>query len=215
MSAVGKFGQFGRVVDRCESFIERRLAIALLFSEQFTFEPTDEKPFVARDALGVCLAQQLAVGPHRLDFALVHADGASLAIELDGHEYHDGSKDRAERDRARDRELVAKGWVTARFTGREIVRDAMRCAQEAHRLIVAGVPSMVGAPERASPLRAEVARPNLPVWRDEYTDEIAAIALAQARAEASGDDAECERLARRALDVSRARFAKIACRGSV
>jgi very-short-patch-repair endonuclease len=139
-----KFEAFGKCIDRCESFIERRLAVAFLFSEAFTFEPIDDTPFVvARDVMGVRLLQQVKIEQHRVDFALVHPSGSlRLAIECDGHDFHDGDKDGAARDRARDRHLLGLGWTTARFTGRELVADAMRCAVDAHRLVVRSVPDL-------------------------------------------------------------------------
>lgn len=189
----GKFERFGRIVDRCESFIERRFAIALLLLEQFTFEPIEDAPYVARDALGISLAQQLLVGAHRVDFALIHADGARLAIEIDGHEYHDGTKERAERDRARDRHLLEAKWPTVRYTGREINRDAMRCAQEAHRLIVSAVPVLAPrATLTAEEHRLKAAVPIRP-------------SIAAAFAEVAGDDEAEMALAVRFRDEARAR----------
>jgi very-short-patch-repair endonuclease len=134
----GRYELFGRCIDRCESFIERRLAIALLFSEEFSFEPSDEgSGAIAEDRHGVILGQQVNVGGYRLDFALKrrHSD-IRIAIEADGHQFHDGSPERAEHDRMRDRVLLAMGWRTVRFTGRELVRDPLGCARQTHELIL-------------------------------------------------------------------------------
>lgn len=141
---VGRYEAFGRCVDRCESFIERRLAVALLFSEAFTFAPFDGIPHaVARDVMGVVLLQQAKVDQYRVDFTMMHPRGLlKLVIECDGHEFHDGDRDAAARDRARDRHLLSLGWTTSRFTGREVVRDAMQCAVDAHRLVVRSVPNL-------------------------------------------------------------------------
>jgi very-short-patch-repair endonuclease len=134
----GPYEAFGRCIDRCESFIERRFAVALLFSEQFTFVPAEGVGVVGEDRHGIVLGQQVPVAGYRLDFAMKRGEGeARIAIELDGHAYHDASPDTAERDRVRDRVLTAMGWRVIRFTGREVVRDAMTCARTAHELMLA------------------------------------------------------------------------------
>ncbi len=75
------------------------------------------------------LHQQHPVGPYRLDFALV-GNGAKVAIEADGHDFHERTKVQAQRDKSRDRFLVASGWRVLRFTGSEVFRDAKKCVDE-------------------------------------------------------------------------------------
>jgi hypothetical protein len=53
-----------------------------------------------------------------------------IAVECDGHEFHDKTKKQAQRDKARDRFLVSAGVKVMRFTGSEIWRDPTRCALE-------------------------------------------------------------------------------------
>lgn len=55
----------------------------------------------------------------------------ALAIECDGHDFHDRTKQQAAYDRSRDRELLLRGVTTIRFTGSEIFHSAERCATEA------------------------------------------------------------------------------------
>lgn len=83
---------------------------------------------------------QHEVGKYRLDFAIHVTDGGSLsqwiAVECDGHDYHERTKEQAQRDKARDRELTQLGYRILRFTGSEIYRDNMACAFQIHRLII-------------------------------------------------------------------------------
>jgi hypothetical protein len=58
-----------------------------------------------------------------------------LAVECDGHEWHDRTKQQAAYDRSRDRELLSLGIHTARFTGSEIHHESDRCAIEVWQLI--------------------------------------------------------------------------------
>lgn len=75
-------------------------------------------------------------GPrYRLDIAVldVNADKTlrqKIAIECDGHEFHDRTKEQATRDRARDRALQSHGWKVLRFTGSDIVRGPTWAAAE-------------------------------------------------------------------------------------
>ena len=55
---------------------------------------------------------------------------AWLAIECDGHDFHERTKEQAERDRSRDRWMIANGVQVIRFTGREIWRDPEECARQ-------------------------------------------------------------------------------------
>lgn len=57
-----------------------------------------------------------------------------VAIECDGHDFHEKTKEQAERDKRRDRDLQSIGWVIARFTGSEIVRDPIEVARQADAL---------------------------------------------------------------------------------
>jgi very-short-patch-repair endonuclease len=69
-----------------------------------------------------------------LDFAITFwFRGAPfhLAIECDGHEFHQKTKEQADRDTARERAISAWGYRVLRFTGRQINADAKACAMEA------------------------------------------------------------------------------------
>lgn len=77
---------------------------------------------------GPQLMSQVRIAGYFVDlFLFAHP---SLAIECDGHEYHERTKQQAAYDRARDREILRHGVPTIRFTGSEIYRDADQCARE-------------------------------------------------------------------------------------
>lgn len=77
---------------------------------------------------------QMPWGPYRVDFMVSvpcpNGDTALFAIECDGHDFHERTKEQALRDRSRDRTLLQAGIQTLRFTGSEIWADAGRCADE-------------------------------------------------------------------------------------
>lgn len=66
---------------------------------------------------------------YKVDFLLQMTDG-HMAIECDGHEFHDRTKQQAAYDRARDRELLALGIPTIRFTGSEIHYHLEKCVAD-------------------------------------------------------------------------------------
>ena len=77
----------------------------------------------------IYICRQVAIGPYFADF-LIWTPGFALAVECDGHDFHDRTKQQAAYDRARDRELLRLGVPVIRFTGSEIHHDANRCARE-------------------------------------------------------------------------------------
>lgn len=54
-----------------------------------------------------------------------------VAVELDGHDWHERTKEQAASDKRRDRMMVAEGWSVMRFTGSEVYLDAADCFWEA------------------------------------------------------------------------------------
>jgi very-short-patch-repair endonuclease len=76
---------------------------------------------------------------YRIDFAVtvvghrildLSGDSVSVAVECDGHDYHERTKEQAARDKERDRNLQAVGWQVARFTGSEIYRSPREVAKK-------------------------------------------------------------------------------------
>lgn len=70
---------------------------------------------------------------YRLDFGIVvrgvdKSVRGRIAVECDGHDFHERTKEQAKRDRKRDRDLQAAGWRVLRFTGSEIYQDSRACA---------------------------------------------------------------------------------------
>jgi very-short-patch-repair endonuclease len=82
------------------------------------------------DAQPALIYYNAQVATYRVDLLMETNGGLLLAIECDGHEFHDRTKQQAAYDRARDRELLRRGIRTARFTGSEIHHYAEKCAHE-------------------------------------------------------------------------------------
>jgi very-short-patch-repair endonuclease len=78
---------------------------------------------------------QFPVESYRIDIMLEGTYGR-LAVECDGFDFHDRTKQQAAYDRSRDRRLLMLGIPTIRFTGSEIVHDDARCAAEVIDLFI-------------------------------------------------------------------------------
>jgi very-short-patch-repair endonuclease len=85
---------------------------------------------------GWALYPQKQIGDYRVDFVLMDLDSkVNVVIECDGHDFHERTKEQAMRDRRRDRDLQAKGYLVLRFTGAEIYRNAWQCADDTREKI--------------------------------------------------------------------------------
>lgn len=135
---------FGPLAERCESPIEKRLLAALIseggtgcihhwggFSFQVRDFKWDSRPVAPYDT--VFFFCQAGIGRYRADFLLdvnTYDQRQTIVVECDGHAYHERTKEQAARDRSRDRWMVEKDITVLRYTGSEIVRDAVGCAEQ-------------------------------------------------------------------------------------
>lgn len=120
-----------------ESEIER--AFAVLFILEFQDQPGKLRfGFPVQGDDGFVLVPQYSVGQYRVDFVFGDARKLTLrdcmAIELDGHEWHERTKEQAARDKARDRYLSRTFGRVIHFTGSEIYNDIGECFVEVARI---------------------------------------------------------------------------------
>lgn len=72
----------------------------------------------------------------RLDFAIAWPTlGAQVVpplvgVELDGHDFHERTKEQVVRRNQRDRALHAEGWTLFHFSGSELIKNPSRCVEE-------------------------------------------------------------------------------------
>lgn len=102
--------------------------------------PAENGPLEPPTSCGVRVWFQAPVGKYRADFliCLAHYRGGYVwgAIECDGHNHHDLTKDQAQHDRRRDRHFQSQGIIILRFTGREIWRSPLKVAVEAINILM-------------------------------------------------------------------------------
>lgn len=141
-----------RVAVRCESPIEELMLLALVAAAGSygaddgglpQMDGRDPEPFCSNR---VCVFPQYEVGKYRVDFYVAvckndYADkdgrptdyiwqkGVTL-VEVDGHDFHEKTKEQASRDKKRDRILQAAGFQVFRFTGSDVWNRSIECANE-------------------------------------------------------------------------------------
>jgi len=111
---------------RCESPIEALLYLELLLRHVFERWPD-------------MVWTQYKIGPYRVDIAAEFKLGSKthkVAIECDGHDYHERTEQQARHDKNKDRFLQSQGWLVARFTGKEITECPKKCAEEIFNLVL-------------------------------------------------------------------------------
>ncbi|SEO09061.1 Protein of unknown function [Terribacillus saccharophilus] len=125
-------------IDKCESPIEQLLHIHL--SELCT-ELINELLYLSENSNLIYKLQEEVVVKHktyRVDFLItcqVDEKNYHFAIECDGHDFHEKTKEQAARDKSRDRELASIGYRVIRFTGSEIWNAPTKCVIEISDII--------------------------------------------------------------------------------
>jgi very-short-patch-repair endonuclease len=122
-----------------ESPIEAMLLEAFFASGFFERFEVPSDVVVGSGPFGLLL-QQVTVPSidkrYRLDFAIIDAaESLYLAVEVDGHQWHEATPHQVQSDKSRDRKLTAAGWQVLRFTGSEVYRNAAACVREVRELI--------------------------------------------------------------------------------
>lgn len=84
---------------------------------------------------GIHIHPEVPVGRYRADFLVrfAHWRGGIVfgAIECDGHDHHNLTKEQALHDRERDREFQKQGLIILRYTGSEIWKSPLKAASNA------------------------------------------------------------------------------------
>ena len=78
---------------------------------------------------------------YRVDFLIPvwyknRDEGKLFVIECDGHEFHQKTKEQVERDNQRTRALQRAGYIVMRFSGSEIYKSPVKCAEEVVKQII-------------------------------------------------------------------------------
>lgn len=146
-----------RLLTACESPLEQLLLIEL--AEIWNAVPVglpDDRHLCGRisfpevDCFTIAVRQQhtirLTERSYRADFFITVEDYnfakrefvqlVRVVVEVDGHDYHERTKEQARHDRRRDRTFLHEGLPVMRFTGSEIFQDAHEVALEINDYVI-------------------------------------------------------------------------------
>jgi very-short-patch-repair endonuclease len=73
---------------------------------------------------------QTSDGIFKIDFVVSAEPDVRLAIEIDGHDFHEKTKAQVSRDKARERAIVRTGYTPLRFSGSEVFGNPRKCVNE-------------------------------------------------------------------------------------
>jgi very-short-patch-repair endonuclease len=101
----------------------------------------------AEERLGVVLQPQRALptsrGDFTVDFCVAEHESRKpiVLIEIDGHEFHEKTREQVRSDKKRERAIVQAGATVLRFSGSEIFKEPRSCVREVIEFIEAQIPS--------------------------------------------------------------------------
>lgn len=87
------------------------------------------------DRIGIEAWPQVAIGKYRADFLLAYAPGEVgnilVAIECDGHNFHEKTKEQAAHDKTRDNYFQCQNISVLRYSGKTIWASPVSAARDA------------------------------------------------------------------------------------
>lgn len=102
------------------------------FSIKMTFPTLPE--VIRENTFNLFVDPQCKVSSYTADFLFtvegILGEIINLVIEIDGHDWHEKTKEQAAYDKRRDRELAKGGHVVLRFTGSEVFTNSKKCVCE-------------------------------------------------------------------------------------
>lgn len=81
---------------------------------------------------------QAKIGSYHADFLMWFSFERvkfGVAIECDGHAFHERTKEQASRDKKRDREILKAGFPVVRFTGSDVFKSPQECEEQVAELL--------------------------------------------------------------------------------
>jgi len=93
--------------------------------------------------IGKGIYPQKKIGKYRVDFLVIEYDRGegktqtrkSLIVECDSQEWHERTESERRYEKARDRYLQNQGYKVFHYTGKEIIEDAFKIAEEIFRFL--------------------------------------------------------------------------------
>lgn len=132
LSVIDRIRSMMDIGSNCDSPIEVQLGAAVIAFFEWSGHPLHLCQMIdlRNRPSGLLLVPQFAWGYYRSDWAILDPTlQGALLIECDGKDYHSSAAQRAH-DAKKDAAALDRGFLTMRFTGSAIYRDADGCAQK-------------------------------------------------------------------------------------
>lgn len=139
VSLVERASRFREIGGNCDSPIEEELGAAIMLRFERGGRPL--KLCLVADLKepydGLLFVPQFAWGYYRSDWAILNPGcSGALLIECDGRDYHSTAEQRMH-DWQKDANAHDRGYLTVRFTGSQINRNADSCARKIFDMVMA------------------------------------------------------------------------------
>lgn len=132
VTAIDRIRTIMDIGGNCDSPIEAQIGAAVLMFFERANQPLKlcKTIDLKKTPDGLVLVPQFAWSFYRSDWAILNPTRAgALLIECDGKEFHSTAEQLAH-DAKKDAAALDRGFLTMRFTGSQIFRDADSCAQK-------------------------------------------------------------------------------------
>ena len=131
-------------MEDCNSPIEQLMALSLN-TELRSYRTIHVEPRLGIEIIEIRNQEEVITQSGKVyipDFSIPVIDvkgpktsGKMFAIECDGHDFHEKTKEQATHDKQRERDLIAEGYIVIRFSDSEIYRNPFKCASEVFDII--------------------------------------------------------------------------------
>lgn len=139
-SVINRINTILQIGGNCDSPIEAQIGAAILMFFERAGKPLKLCKMIdlKKPADELVLVPQFAWGYYRSDWAILNPTlSGALLIECDGKEFHSSTEQR-KHDWQKDANAHDRGYLTMRFTGSQIFRDADGCAQKIFDAVLGG-----------------------------------------------------------------------------
>lgn len=112
-------------------------------SIDFKFDIRSEEDFMSNSEWGInteglitpTSTKPNVIGSYRPDF-LISFGSNTFVIEVDGHNFHEKTKEQVKRDNTKNRDYLKWGVIPIRFSGSEVYNAPDKCAKETFETLI-------------------------------------------------------------------------------
>ena len=128
-------------IKKCDSPIERMMYLALMHTYRFSYSSFY---FVMTPQYKMKRGKgSFYYGDFHISFGDA-GKRVTAIVEVDGHEFHEKTKEQVRKDKARERFMTTQVDHVIRFSGSEVFSGAVECANEVFEILVDDIMAKLG-----------------------------------------------------------------------